>query len=91
MMGTAPVIDVLKEEYQVEIKIGFTQSPRELVINTEESQEVVVAKVKEASSSDVGILELQDAKGSKFVVNVTQIAYVEVGTTAPRAVGFAGA
>ncbi|MGP6175161.1 DUF3107 domain-containing protein [Corynebacterium sp. A21] len=75
----------------MDIKIGLTQSPRELVISTEESQEVVVTKVKEAISSDAGILELQDDKGSKFVVNVTQIAYVEVGTSAPRTVGFAGA
>lgn len=75
----------------MDIKISFTQSPRELVISTEETQDAVTSKVKEALASEAGILELEDAKGSRFVINVAQIAHVEVGTTAPRTVGFAGA
>lgn len=75
----------------MDIKISFTQSPRELVISTEETQDAVTSKVKEALASESGILELEDAKGSRFVINVAQIAHVEVGTTAPRTVGFAGA
>lgn len=75
----------------MDIKISFTQSPRELVISTEETQDAVTSKVREAMASESGILELEDAKGSRFVINVAQIAHVEVGTTTPRTVGFAGA
>lgn len=75
----------------MDIKIGFTQSPRELVINSQETQDAVAAKVKEAVSSDAGVLELEDAKGSKYIVNSAQIAHVEIGTSTPRTVGFAGA
>ncbi|QGU06653.1 hypothetical protein COCCU_03495 [Corynebacterium occultum] len=89
-MGAAPLTDS-ERGIPVDIKISFTQSPRELVISTQETQDAVTSKVKAALASEEGILELEDTNGSKFVINVGQIAHVEVGTTTPRTVGFAGA
>ncbi len=75
----------------LDIKIGFADSPRELVIPTGASQDDVVDQITGALKSDDGILQLEDEKGRKFLVNAERIAYVEVGTTAQRSVGFAGA
>ncbi|MGD7002963.1 DUF3107 domain-containing protein [Corynebacterium halotolerans] len=74
----------------MDIKIGFSHSPRELVINSDETQEAVVAKVREAVASEK-VLELQDAKGAKFFINPAEIAHLEIGTSTARTVGFAGA
>lgn len=89
--GGNPVVDVEIEEIALDIKIGFSDSPRELVISTNAAQADVVAKVTEAIGSDAGVLQLEDEKGAKFIINVSQIAHVEVGTTTARTVGFAGA
>ncbi len=74
----------------LDIKIGFADSPRELVIPTETSQDEVVDQVTAALEGEAGILELSDEKGRKFLINVERITYVEVGVTAQRSVGFAG-
>ncbi|GAB3698931.1 DUF3107 domain-containing protein [Corynebacterium nasicanis] len=75
----------------MDIKIGFADSPRELVITTEESQDDVAQRVAEALDNDHATLQLTDAKGVRYIVRARQIAYVELGTTTQRFVGFAGA
>ncbi|WP_290219628.1 DUF3107 domain-containing protein [Corynebacterium atrinae] len=75
----------------MDIKIGFADSPRELVINLDSDQDAVVTQVYEALNGDAGTLHLVDSKDRAYIINVSRIAYVEVGTTTHRSVGFAGA
>lgn len=75
----------------MDIKIGFADSPRELVITTEDNQDEVTSRVTEALDNDNATLQLTDAKGVRYIVRARQIAYVELGTTTQRFVGFAGA
>ena len=42
----------------MDIKVGFTDSARELVISADLQQEEVAAKVSEALANDAGVLEL---------------------------------
>lgn len=75
----------------MDIKIGFADSPRELVITTETNQDEVASKVTEALNNDAATLELTDEKGVRYIIRARQISYVELGTTTQRFVGFAGA
>ncbi len=71
----------------VEVKIGVQNTARELVIETEETNEGVEALVSEALSSD-GVLKLTDTKGKVTVVPVAKLAYVEIGRSVAGQVGF---
>jgi hypothetical protein len=75
----------------MDIKVGFTENPRELVIAAADNREEVLSKISEAIQGEKGILELTDSKGHTFFVNVEEIAYVEVGSANRPAVGFGGA
>ena len=75
----------------MDIKIGFADSARELIISSNSSQDEVAAKVAEALADDSGVFDVTDYKGRRYLVRNSRIAYVEVGTNTPRTVGFAGA
>jgi hypothetical protein len=72
----------------VEIKIGITDSPRELVFSSaqtpDEVEELVTAALREGS----GLLRLTDERGRNFLINAAKIAYVEIGIADARRVGF---
>lgn len=72
----------------VEVKIGVQHTARELVIETEETNDGVAAKVSEALGSDNGVLTLTDVKGKVLVVPVAKLAYVEIGRSTSGQVGF---
>ena len=75
----------------MDIKIGFSDSPRELVITSTESRELMSTKIAAALNNSKGVLELEDDKGSRYLVRNERIAYVEIGSAPTRQVGFAGA
>lgn len=75
----------------MDIKVGFADNARELVISTNLEQEEVAAKVSAALADESGVLDLSDEKGRRYLIRNSRIAYVEVGTASPRTVGFAGA
>lgn len=75
----------------MDIKIGFADSPRELVIPTDVSQEEIAGKISEALRDESGILELEDNQGKCYLVRNARISYVELGKQHARTVGFAGA
>lgn len=75
----------------MDIKIGFTETPRELVIKSGESREDTVARLSEALNAESKIVQLDDEKGRTYLVNTSEVAYVEIGTSDARSVGFAGA
>jgi len=72
----------------VEVKIGIEDTPRELVVASDQSVEEVEKLVSEALNSDDGLLRLSDDKGRKFLVPSDRIAYVEIAPSDVRKVGF---
>lgn len=72
----------------VEVKIGVQQSVRELVIETDQSNEDVAALVKDALATESGVLTLTDTKGKVTVVPTAKLAYVEIGRSSAGQVGF---
>jgi Protein of unknown function (DUF3107) len=71
----------------VEVKIGIQNVPRELVQETNASAEEVQRLLTEAISSH-GVFMLTDDKGGKILVPADKIAYLELGGTEPRRIGF---
>jgi Protein of unknown function (DUF3107) len=72
----------------VEVKIGITDSPRELIFSSPQTPSEVEALVSAALGKDSNVLGLTDDKGRRFLVNSTKIAYVEIGVADSRRVGF---
>jgi hypothetical protein len=71
----------------VEIKIGIQSAPRELVVETESAADEVESALKEAIA-DSGVLVLTVVKGGRVLVPADKIAYLEIGGTETRRVGF---
>jgi hypothetical protein len=71
----------------VEVKIGIQSAPRELVVETETAA-VDLERALTAALADGGVFSLVDDKGGKFLIPADKIAYVELGSAAPRRVGF---
>ena len=73
----------------MDIRIGLSDSQRELAVSSSDLQEDVLARVSTAIAEGQPTLTLEDDKGRKFLVRTERIAYVEVGNSNARAVGFA--
>ena len=72
----------------VEVKIGVTDSPRELVFNSALTPAEVEKLVTDGLGEDSGVVALTDEKGRRFLVQTSKIAYVEIGAADVRRVGF---
>lgn len=72
----------------VEVKIGVQNTARELVIETEETNESVAAQIKDALGAADGVLTLADTKGKVTIVPIAKLAYVEIGRSTSGQVGF---
>ena len=72
----------------MEVKIGVTDSPRELSFNSAQTPTEVEKEISEALASNTGVLALTDEKGRRFIVQAAKIAYVEIGAADVRRVGF---
>jgi Protein of unknown function (DUF3107) len=72
----------------VEVKIGITDSPRELVLSSTQTPGEVEELVGAALRDGSGLLRLTDEKGRRFLIQATKIAYVEIGAADARRVGF---
>lgn len=72
----------------MEVKIGVQHAPRELVLESAQSQRDVEATVVEAISKQDGVLSLVDERGRRVIVPVAKVAYVEIAEAAGRPVGF---
>jgi uncharacterized protein DUF3107 len=72
----------------VDVKIGVTDSPRELIFSSAQTHDEVQKLVTDALGKDSGVLSLTDEKGRLFLVQVAKIAYVEIGASDSRRVGF---
>ena len=72
----------------MEVKIGVTDSPRELIFNSAQTPSEVEKAITDALGEDAGVLALTDEKGRRFLVQAKRIAYVEIGAADVRRVGF---
>ncbi|HEV8167214.1 MAG TPA: DUF3107 domain-containing protein [Actinomycetota bacterium] len=73
----------------MEVKLGVTYSPKELVVEVEQSADDVAGMVEAAMTSKAKVLWLTDAKGRRVGVPTEKLAYVEVGEEHPdKRVGF---
>ena len=72
----------------MEVKIGVTDSPRELIFNSAQTPTEVEKLITDALGKDSGVLSLTDEKGRRFLVQTAKIAYVEIGAADVRRVGF---
>jgi hypothetical protein len=74
----------------VEVRIGVQHVTRELVVDSAESQEAVIAAVSAAVAGTTEVLALTDERGRQVVVPSNKVAYVEIGEPESRRVGFGG-
>ncbi len=72
----------------MEVKIGVTDSQRELVFTSAQTPEEVEGLVTNALGKGSNVLGLTDEKGRRFLVQTDKIAYVEIGVADSRRVGF---
>ncbi|HEU4361992.1 MAG TPA: DUF3107 domain-containing protein [Mycobacterium sp.] len=75
----------------MEVKIGVTDSARELAFTSAQTPDEVEELVTAALSKDPAgsaVLSLTDEKGRRFLVQTAKIAYVEIGVADSRRVGF---
>ena len=71
----------------MEVKIGIQSVPRELVVETKSSSEEV-ERMLAAAVADSGVFILSDDKGGRVLVPADKIAYLEIGGSEPRRIGF---
>jgi hypothetical protein len=71
----------------VEVKIAVQWAPRELVVQTAASADEVQQALN-AAVADRGVFTLADDKGGTVMVPADKIAFVELGGTETRRVGF---
>ena len=72
----------------MEVKIGITDSPRELVLSSTQTQGEVEELVNAALGEGAGLLSLSDERGRRFLIQTSKIAYIEIGVADARRVGF---
>ena len=72
----------------MEVKIGIAESPRELVVSSDQTADEVEKLVAEALKAADGTLTLVDEKGRKYLVPAARISYVEIAPSSAAKVGF---
>ena len=73
----------------MDVKIGVVYTPKELIVELDDSAEQVSAAVTAALGEKAAILWLTDSKGRRIGVPTDKIAYVEIGSDdSTRRVGF---
>jgi hypothetical protein len=74
---------------RVEVKIGVLHTPREIVVDSAQTQEEVEKLVADALKSVDGQLIMSDDRGRRVIVPANLVAYVEIAQADARRVGFA--
>jgi hypothetical protein len=72
----------------VDIRIGITNSPREINFESSQTAQEVETIVASALESDSKFIKLNDSKGKLYIVPVASFGYIEVGSESARRVGF---
>ena len=78
----------------MDIRIGITQSPREIAIEVEDdakAREALKKNVEAALKGELATLWITDKKGRDIAIPTAKIAFVEIGSGDPdRKIGFGG-
>ena len=72
----------------MDVKIGVTDTGRELVVNSHSNPEEIEAQISESLKNPQGTLVLVDDKGRRVIVPTAKIAYVDIAPADTRRVGF---
>ena len=72
----------------MEVKIGVLHTPREIVIESTQTQDEVEKLVAAALKSADGQLALTDERGRRVIVPANLVAYIEIAQADQRRVGF---
>ncbi|MCW4386521.1 DUF3107 domain-containing protein [Salinibacterium sp. SYSU T00001] len=72
----------------MDIRIGITNSAREITFESSQSAADIQAIVAQALDSDAKHFTLKDDKDNLYVIPVASLGYVEIGAETPRRVGF---
>lgn len=72
----------------MDIRIGITNTARELSFESNDSAQSVKTAVSQAFESEAPFVEFTDSKGNSYLVPTEGIAFVEIGTEESRRVGF---
>ncbi|MFE7760265.1 DUF3107 domain-containing protein [Streptomyces sp. NPDC057438] len=72
----------------MEVKIGVQHAPREIVLESGQTAEEVERAVAEALTGKSALLSLTDEHGRKVLIPADRLAYVDIGESAVRKVGF---
>ncbi len=73
----------------MDVKIGVTDTGRELTVSSGSSPDEIEALISEALKIPDGTLVLVDDKGRRVIIPSAKIAYVEIAPADGRRVGFA--
>lgn len=71
----------------MEIKIGVQYAMRELALESTQTPDEIEKAVADAVKSG-GLLTLVDERGRRVVVPADRLAYIEIGESGERRVGF---
>ena len=73
----------------MEVRIGVTQTPREIEIELGDGdRDQVVKDIEKALAGDDGVLWLTDRRGRSVGIPSAKVAYIEISPTEDRRVGF---
>ncbi len=72
----------------MEVRIGVQHATRELVIDSAETTDAILAAVTAPVTGDASVHTLTDERGRQVLVPSDKLAYVEVGEPESRRVGF---
>jgi len=72
----------------VEVKVGVKGAPRELAIESSLTATELADAVSAALAAESGVLVLTDDRGRQLIVPADKLAYVEIGESNERRVGF---
>ena len=73
----------------MEVRIGVTQTPKEIEVELADSnRDQVMKDIEAAMVDDAGVLWLTDRRGRTVGVPAAKIAYIEIAPTEDRRVGF---
>lgn len=72
----------------MEVKIGVQHAAREILLESAQSAEEIATAVRDALAAEDGLLTLTDERGRQVLVPAGRLAYVEIGETEARRVGF---
>ena len=72
----------------MDIRIGITNSPREITFESGQTAAEVEAVVAAAFETGSAFVKLADNKGKVFIVPTGSFGYIEIGSESSRRVGF---